>query len=154
MSTRVLPYSYRSAATMKSTHVFSHLLTSTSIYSLNFFGHSPSEFPQKYTQSSSGSTSCRSAKLTENNVNFIKGKSCHLSTSRENDVTQLYQGKIMSINYIKGKYDTSLNYIKGKLLASQSAAISRKPKILNITLRFRVKHKVSCTFSTREKHLQ
>lgn len=103
MSTRVLPYSYRSAATMKSTHVFSHLLTSTSIYSLNFFGHSPSEFPQKYTQSSSGSTSRRSAKLTENNVNFIKGKSCHLSTSRENDITQLYQGKIMSINYIKGK---------------------------------------------------
>lgn len=139
MSTRVLPYSYRSAATMKSTHVFSHLLTSTSIYSLNFFGHSPSEFPQKYTQSSSGSTSCRSAKLKENNVNFIKGKSCHLSTSRENDITQLYQGKIMSIklyqgkimllNYIKGKYDTSLNYIKGKLLASQSAVISRKPKI-------------------------
>lgn len=139
MSTRVLPYSYRSAATMKSTHVFSHLLTSTSIYSLNFFGHSPSEFPQKYTQSSSGSTSRRSAKLTENNVNFIKGKSCHLSSSRENDITQLYQGKIMSIklyqgkimllNYIKGKYDTSLNYIKGKLLASQSAVISRKPKI-------------------------
>lgn len=62
----------------------------------------------------------------------------------------------MLLNYIKGKYDTSLNYIKGKLLASQSAVISRKPKIKkpNITLRFRVKHKVSCTFSTREKHLQ
>lgn len=56
----------------------------------------------------------------------------------------------MLLNYIKGKYDTSLNYIKGKLLVSQSAVISRKPKILNITLRFRVKHKVSCTFSTRE----
>lgn len=35
----------------------------------------------------------------------------------------------MLLNYIKGKYDTSLNYIKGKLLASQSAVISRKPKI-------------------------
>lgn len=88
-------HSYRSAATMKSTHVFSHLLTSTSIYSLNFLGHSPSEFPQKYTQSSSGSTSRRSAKLTENNVNFIKGKSCHLST--------VHQGKMISLNYIKGK---------------------------------------------------
>lgn len=38
----------------------------------------------------------------------------------------------MLLNYIKGKYDTSLNYIKGKLLASQSAAISRKPKIKNL----------------------
>lgn len=35
----------------------------------------------------------------------------------------------MLLNYIKGKYDTSLNYIKGKLLASQPAVISRKPKI-------------------------
>lgn len=38
----------------------------------------------------------------------------------------------MLLNYIKGKYDTSLNYIKGKLLASQSAVISRKPKIKNL----------------------
>lgn len=63
---------------------------------------------------------------------YIKGKWYHSTISTENYVNQLYQGKIMLLNYIKGKYDTSLNYIKGKLLASQSAVISRKPKIKNL----------------------
>ena len=45
------------------THVFIHLLTSTSMYSLNFLGQSPMEFPQKYTQSSSGLTRLRSAEI-------------------------------------------------------------------------------------------
>lgn len=113
---------------MKSTHVFSHLLTSKSIYSLNFFGHSPSEFPQKYTQSSSGSTSRRSAKLTENNVNFIKGKSC----------PYLHQGKMISLNYIKGKLCQSTisreNYVtqlyKGKITSKSISCDKQKAKNL------------------------
>ena len=52
-----------SALNSPCTHVFIHLSTSTSMYSLHFLGQSPREFPQKYTQSSSGLTRLRSAEI-------------------------------------------------------------------------------------------